>query len=138
MRQVHHAGEKLFVDYAGQSVPYGREGDRAQTFVAVLGASNYTFACATAHLRLEDWTGALVRTLEFIQGVPALIVPNNARALIADPDLKIREARQHARYEVIVETFYRASMLVASDLIGASNPAIIVDTILMRFDGDYR
>jgi len=86
MRQVHRAGEKLFVDYAGQSVPYGREGDRAQIFVAVLGASNYTFACATAHQRLEDWTEALVRTLDYLQGVPALIVPDNARALIADPD----------------------------------------------------
>lgn len=86
MRQVHRAGEKLFVDYAGQTVHYGREGDRAQIFVAVLGASNYTFACATAHQRLEDWTAALVRTLEFLQGVPALIVPDNARALIADPD----------------------------------------------------
>lgn len=86
MRQVHRAGEKLFVDYAGQSVPYGREGDRAQIFVAVLGASNYTFACATAHQRLEDWIAALVRALQFLQGVPALIVPDNARALIADPD----------------------------------------------------
>ena len=86
MRQVHRAGEKLFVDYAGQSVPYGREGDRAQIFVAALGASHYTFACATAHQRLIDWTGALVRALEFIDGVPALIVPDNARALIADPD----------------------------------------------------
>src|SRR5580658_5015540 len=86
MRQVHRAGEKLFVDYAGQSIGYGREGDRAQIFVATLGASNYTFACATAHQRLVDWTGALVRALEFIDGVPALIVPDNARALIADPD----------------------------------------------------
>jgi len=86
MRQVHRAGEKLFVDYAGQSVPYGREGDRAQIFVAVLGASNYTFACATAHQRLADWTGAIVRALDYIAGVPALIVPDNARALIADPD----------------------------------------------------
>jgi transposase len=86
MRQVHRAGEKLFVDYAGQSVPYGREGDRAQIFVAALGASHYTFACATAHQRLIDWTGALVRALEYIDGVPALIVPDNARALIADPD----------------------------------------------------
>jgi transposase len=86
MRQVHRAGEKLFVDYAGQSVPYGREGDRAQVFVSALGASHYTFACATAHQRLEDWTEALVRALEYIDGVPALIVPDNARALIADPD----------------------------------------------------
>ena len=86
MRQVHRAGEKLFVDYAGQSVGYGRDGDRAQIFVATLGASNYTFACATAHQRLVDWTGALVRALEYIDGVPALIVPDNAKALITDPD----------------------------------------------------
>ena len=86
MRQVHRAGEKLFVDYAGQTVPYGREGDRAQIFVAALGASHYTFACATAHQRLIDWTGALVRALEYIDDIPALIVPDNARALIADPD----------------------------------------------------
>ena len=86
MRQVHRAGEKLFVDYAGQSVGYGRDGERAQIFVATLGASNYTFACATAHQRLIDWTGALVRALEYIEGVPALIVPDNAKALIADPD----------------------------------------------------
>lgn len=55
MRQVHHAGEKLFIDYAGMSVPYGDAGDRAQVFVAVLGASNYTFSCATARQTLQDW-----------------------------------------------------------------------------------
>jgi transposase len=98
MRQVHRVGEKLFVDYAGQSIGYGREGDRAQIFVATLGASNYTFACATAHQRLIDWTGALVRALEYIDGVPALIVPENAKALIADPD----------RYELQVASCARA------------------------------
>jgi transposase len=86
MRQVHRAGEKLFIDYAGQTVPYGDEGDRAQIFVAALGASSYTFACATARQRLEDWTGALVRAFEYFGGVPQLVVPDNARALIADPD----------------------------------------------------
>ena len=85
MRQVHRAGEKLFVDYAGDTLPYG-DGERAQIFVAVLGASNYTFACATARQTLEDWTGALVRALEYIEGVPTLIVPDNPKALIADPD----------------------------------------------------
>lgn len=86
MRQVHRAGEKLFIDYAGQTVPYGDEGDRGQIYVAALGASNYTFACATERQRLEDWTGALVRTFEYLDGVPQLVVPDNARALIADPD----------------------------------------------------
>lgn len=86
MRQIHRAGEKLFIDYAGQTVGYGDEGDRAQIFVAVLGASNYTFSCATAHQRLEDWTHAIVRAFEYIGGVPQLVVPDNARAMIANPD----------------------------------------------------
>jgi transposase len=86
MRQVHRAGEKLFVDYAGQTVPYGDAGERAQIFVATLGASSYTFACATLRQTLADWVGALVRACEYIGGVTELVVPDNARALIADPD----------------------------------------------------
>ncbi len=86
MRQIHRAGEKLFIDYAGQTVGYGDEGDRAQIFVAVLGASNYIFSCATSHQRLKDWTGAIVRAFEFFDGVTQLVVPDNARAMIADPD----------------------------------------------------
>jgi transposase len=91
MRQTHIAGERLFVDYAGQTVPIvdaatGEIGQRAQIFVAVLGASNYTFACATARQTLEDWTVALVQALEFIGGVPRMIVPDQTRALIARPD----------------------------------------------------
>ena len=86
MRQIHRAGEKLFVDYAGQTVPYGDIGGRAQIFVATLGASSYTFACATPRQTLADWIGSLVRAFEYIAGVPELVVPDNARALIADPD----------------------------------------------------
>jgi len=90
MRQVHIAGEKLFVDYAGQTVPIidaiTGEISAAQIFVATLGASNYTFACATARQTTADWIGAQVRALEFIGGVPRLIVPDQARALIKYPD----------------------------------------------------
>jgi len=86
MRQVHRAGEKLFVDYAGQTVPYGEAGGRAQIFVATLGASSYTFACATARQTLADWVDGLVRAFEYIAGSPELVIPDNARALIADPD----------------------------------------------------
>jgi transposase len=89
MRQVHVAGERLFVDYAGQTVPLidAATGEiaRAQVFVAVLGASNYTFACATATQSAPDWVGAIIRALEFIGGVPRLIVPDQTRALIATP-----------------------------------------------------
>ena len=90
MRQTHIAGERLFVDYAGQTVAVIEAGSgeirRAQVFVAVLGASNYTFACATATQTAADWVGAIIDALEFIGGVPRLIVPDQTRALIARPD----------------------------------------------------
>jgi len=64
MRQVHPGGERLFVDYAGQTVPVvdpvSGEIRRAQVFVAVLGASNYTYACATWQQTAADWVGAIM------------------------------------------------------------------------------
>ena len=90
MRQVHRAGEKLFVDYAGQtlSVIYPASGEirRAQVFVAVLGASNYTYAEATWTQTAADWLEAHCRALAYFGGCPEIVVPDNARALIADPD----------------------------------------------------
>ena len=89
MRQVHFAGEKLFVDYAGSTVPIvdaaTGEISQAQIFVATLGASNYTFACATPRQTTEDWIGAQVLALEFIGGVTRLIVPDQTRSLIKTP-----------------------------------------------------
>jgi transposase len=90
MRQLHPAGERMFVDYAGQTVPLvdalTGEIQRAQVFVAVLGASNFTFACATPRQTAADWVGAIIAALEFINGVPRLLVPDQPRALIANPD----------------------------------------------------
>jgi transposase len=90
MRQTHEAGDKLFVDYAGQSVPIvdpsTGEITQAQIFVAVLGASNYTYACATASQKAADWVASIIDTLEFIGGVPRLLVPDQPRALITRPD----------------------------------------------------
>ena len=68
MRQTHAAGEKLFVDFAGDTVPVfdaatGEE-RRAHIFVAVLGASNYTFAQARWSEGLPDWIGAHVNALD--------------------------------------------------------------------------
>ena len=81
MRQVHYAGEKLFVDYSGQTVPVidkstGEIHD-CQIFVAVLGASNFTYAEATYTQGLPDWIGSHVRALQFIGGVPEILVPDN-------------------------------------------------------------
>jgi transposase len=90
MRQAHVAGEKMFIDYAGQTVPIidmsSGEIHFAQIFVAVLGASNYTYACATRTQQIPDWVASMVRALEFVAGVPRLIVPDQARAVIAKPD----------------------------------------------------
>lgn len=85
MRQVHRAGEKLFIDYAGPTLAL-LDGSRAHIFVAALGASSYTFAYATPRETMADWLGATALALRFFGGVPQLIVPDNPRALIANPD----------------------------------------------------
>ncbi len=90
MRQTHVAGEKLFVDYAGQTVPVfdadGHTERRAQIFVAVWGASNFAYAEATWTQTKLDWIAAHVNALQYAGGAPALLVPDNARALISGPD----------------------------------------------------
>jgi transposase len=96
MRQTHKAGEKLFVDYAGQTVPIvsHKTGEirTAQIFVAVLGASNYTFCEATWSQKLPDWINSHVRAFEFIGGVPTIVVPDNLKSAVTkacryDPEL---------------------------------------------------
>ena len=78
MRQQHHAGEKLFVDFAGMTVPITDPGSgevwQAELFVAVLGASNYTYAEALASQALPHWIGAHVAAFEAFGGCPAIIV----------------------------------------------------------------
>src|SRR5258708_5584108 len=87
LRQNHAPGEKLFVDYAGQSVPildrYTGEARAAQIFVAVLGCSNYTYAEATWTQSLPDWLGAHVRALEFIAGSVRAVVPDNLKSAVS-------------------------------------------------------
>ena len=86
MRQTHKAGEKLFVDYAGQSVPVLDHGQvrQAQIFVAVLGASNYTFAEATWSQQSVDWIGSHERAFQFFGGVVDLLVPDNLKSAVKD------------------------------------------------------
>ena len=86
LRQTHRAGEKLFVDYAGQTVPIvdplTGESVAAQIFVAVLGCSNYTFAEATLSQQLPDWLGSHVRCFEFMGGTAAACVPDNLKSAV--------------------------------------------------------
>lgn len=85
MRQVHRAGEKLFVDFAGPTLAL-EDGSRANLFVSALGASHYTYAQATAGQKTVDWVAGMTGALHFMGGVPELIVPDNPRAVIAVPD----------------------------------------------------
>lgn len=96
MRQSHVAGEKLFVDYAGLTITWidrttGEE-QQAQIFVAVLGASNYTFVEATRTQSLQDWIGSHVRAFQFFGGTPEILVPDNLKSGVTkahyyDPDI---------------------------------------------------
>ena len=87
MRQEHRTGEKMCVDYAGHTVPVvDREtGEvcQAQVFVAVLGASNYTFAEATWTQALSDWIASHVRAFHFFGGCVELVIPDNHRPAVS-------------------------------------------------------
>jgi transposase len=90
MRQRHYAGEKLFVDYAGRTVPiYGascEEAFRAPLFVGALGASGYAYAEATRTATLPDWLGSHVRMLEHYGASPTILVPDNPRVGVTKAD----------------------------------------------------
>jgi transposase len=89
MRQVHRAGEKLFIDYAGPTIALfeqGQEVGRANIFVSALGVSGYCFCTATAAQTSADWLAATAQALAFYGGVPELIVPDNPRALVTKAD----------------------------------------------------
>ncbi len=74
----------MFVDYAGTTLeviePSTGEAMTAQLFVAVLGASNYTYAEATRTQGLSDWIGSHTRGVAFTGGVPAMVVSDNLRS----------------------------------------------------------
>ena len=89
MRQTHLAGERPFVDWAGDTIgvfdPATGEEHRARIFVAALGASNYTYAEARWTETLPDWIGAHVNMFAAIDGVPQALVPDNLKAGITKP-----------------------------------------------------
>ena len=111
MRQSHRAGEKLFVDYAGMRAqvihPATGEVREAEVFVAVLGASNYTYAEATWTQGLADWIGAHVRCFTYFGGVPEVVVPDNLRAGVSkahryEPDINPTYQDLAAHYGVAI------------------------------------
>ncbi|MBU6445731.1 MAG: IS21 family transposase [Alphaproteobacteria bacterium] len=84
LRQVHVAGEKLFVDYSGHTMEVidrlTGEVHTAQIFVAVLGASNFTYAEASFTQSLPDWIGSHVRAFHFFGGTARQTVSDNLKA----------------------------------------------------------
>ena len=134
LRQHHVPGEKCFVDYAGQTADVidraTGETREAQIFVAVLGASNYTYSEATWSQQLPDWLGSHVRALTFFGGCPQAIVPDNLKSGVAkahryEPELnpayqdfaehyglailpaRVRKPRDKAKVEVAVQIVER-------------------------------
>jgi len=101
MRQNHKAGDKLFVDFSGKRpVVTDREtGEQrsVELFVAVLGASNYTFAEATLSQQLPEWISVHVHALEFFGGAAKMLVPDQLRSAVSDPD----------RHEPTIQRTYR-------------------------------
>jgi transposase len=109
MRQQHVAGDKAFVDYSGKRVPIADpatgEVHQAEIFVAVLGASNLTYAEATWTQTLPDWIGAHVRMFRFYGVAPRLLVPDNLKsginkASFYDPEVNRSYAAMAAHYKV--------------------------------------
>lgn len=86
MRQFHRAGDKMFVDFCGKTMPItdpttGEE-EYVQIFVSVLGASGYTFAYAVPTQRVGDWTECNVKAFEFYGGAPRHIVTDNLKSAV--------------------------------------------------------
>jgi transposase len=111
LRQVHPAGERLFVDFAGSTmaVTEGADGEarQAEIFVAVLGASSFTFACAVWSQALPDWIGAHVRAFGYFDGVARQLVSDNlkagvTRACFHEPEVNRTYTEMAAHYATSV------------------------------------
>ena len=89
MRQVHRAGEKVFIDFSGKrpALVDRRTGELrpVELFVAVLGASSFTYAEATATQQLADWVGAHIHMVEYFGGTTTLWVPDQLRSAVTRP-----------------------------------------------------
>jgi transposase len=90
MRQTHIGGEKVFVDFAGDTIdifnPITGEVRAMKLFVAAMGASNYTYAEACPSESLSDWIGMHTNLFKYLGGVPKFVVCDNLKAAVTNPD----------------------------------------------------
>ncbi len=137
MRQVHKAGEKLFIDYCGPTVPIVNpdtgECQNAQIFVATWGASNYTYAEATRSQTKADWLQSHVHAFEFFGGIPEILVPDNLKSAVTkacryEPVLNesYQHLAQHYRTAVIPARPYKPK-----DKAKAENAVLVVERWIM-------
>ena len=111
MRHEHRAGEKLFTDFAGKkphwSDPATGELHAVDLFVAVLGASIYTYAEATESQRVPYWLAANTRALEYLGGVPAVVVPDQLKSAVTsacryEPEIQRTFAEWAEHYGTVI------------------------------------
>ncbi len=111
MRLTHYAGDKLFVDYSGLTIAWVERDTgvihQAEIFVAVLGASNYTYVEASDSQNLRSWINAHIHAFEFFKGVPHCLVPDNlksgiTKAHLYDPDVNASYQDMANHYGVAV------------------------------------
>ena len=112
MRQIHIAGDKCFIDYSGMTMPIvdAKTGElrKAQIFVAVLGASGYTFVHATSSQKMEDFIHSHTLAFDFFGGVPRILVPDNLKSAVikhTKSDIVINEsyAQMASHYGIVIE-----------------------------------
>jgi len=101
MRQIHKAGEKLFIDYCGPTIPIVNpstgESYGAQVFVATWGASNYTYAEATRTQTKADWIQSHINAFIYFGGTPEILVPDNLKSAVT----------KACRYEPVINQSYQ-------------------------------
>ncbi len=133
MRQIHPGGERAFLDFAGHTVPIidSQTGEitQAQIFVAVLGASSYTFACATQAQKVEDWVQCTIAALEHFGGVTRLLVPDQPRTVSARPD-RYEPTAQRLFAEMC--TYYSVALLPARPAKPRDKPKVEAAVLLVE------
>lgn len=118
MRQNHIAGEKMFIDFSGLTIPYTnqRTGEikKAEVFLAVLGGSSYTFAYAVENQTIPCWIYAHIKAFDYFKGTSLILVPDNLRSAVQktcryEPDLNptYREFAKHYGVAVIPARAYK-------------------------------
>lgn len=137
MRQVHKAGEKLFIDYCGPTLPIVNpetgECRQAQIFVMVWGASTYTYAEATWSQKKGDWINSHVNAFDYFGGVSEILVPDNLKSAVTkacryEPEINTSYQHMASHYKTVI---IPARPYKPKDKAKAENAVLIVERWIM-------